>query len=256
MKRLTRAEVVYADERNLHIYEGPTGKELLTLCNPSGTLWEYPLVADVDGDDQAEIVLVGNDRWWGCSGTMGPGTGPTGIRVIGSKSGNWVRTRRIWNQHTYHVTNVNDDATIPAKELVNWKTKGLNNFRQNVQPRGMFDAPNAVAELEGSCTKPATLRARVKNIGLATLPAGVVVGFYEGDPAGMKTKIGSATTLTPILPGGTEIVDLKWDPAPAGYYTGGVGVFVIVGDTGTPTSIHECKTTDNTSTIFKNKCTG
>ncbi len=251
-----RAEVVYADERNLHVYEGPTGKELLTLCNPSGTLWEYPLVADVDGDDQAEIVLVGNDMWWGCSGSMGPGTGPTGIRVIGSKTGNWVRTRRIWNQHTYHVTNVNDDATIPKKELVNWKTKGLNNFRQNVQPRGMFDAPNAIAELEGSCTTPATLRAHIRNVGLATLPAGVVVGFYEGDPAGTKTKIGSATTTAPILPGGSDIVDLKWDPAPAGYYTGGVGVFVIVADDGTPTSIHECKTSDNTSKVFKNKCTG
>jgi hypothetical protein len=249
-----KAEVVYADEVSLHVYEGPTGKELLTLCNPSGTLWEYPLVADVDGDDQAEIVLVANDYGRGCAG--GAGTGPRGLRVIGSKSGNWVRTRRIWNQHTYHVTNVNDDATIPAKELVNWKTKGLNNFRQNVQPRGMFDAPNAIAELEGSCTMPATLRARVRNIGLATLPAGVVVGFYEGDPAGTKTKIGSATTAAPILPGGSETVDLKWDPAPAGYYTGGVGVFVIVADDGTPTSVHECKTTDNTSKVFKNKCTG
>jgi hypothetical protein len=83
-----------------------------------------------------------------------------------------------------------------------------------------------------------------------------VVGFYEGDPAGTKTKIGSATTTAPILPGGSDIVDLKWDPAPAGYYTGGVGVFVIVADDGTPTSIHECKTSDNTSKVFKNKCTG
>lgn len=251
-----KAEAVYADERNLHVFEGPTGKGLVTLCNPSGTLWEYPLVADVDGDDQAEIVLVGNDMWWGCSGTMGPSTGPTGLRVIGSKSGNWVRTRRIWNQHTYHVTNVNDDATIPAKELVNWKQKGLNNFRQNVQPRGAFDAPNAIVEVDGSCSTPVVLRARIRNIGVASLPAGVVVGFYEGDPAGMSTKIGTGKTAAAIPPGGFELVEITWDAAPTGYKTGSVGVYAKVADEGTPISVHECKTTDNLSKIFKNKCTG
>ena len=251
-----KAEVIYADERNLHVYEGPTGKELITLCNPSGTLWEYPLVADVDGDDQAEIVLVGNDMWWGCSGDKGPGTGPTGLRVIGSKSGNWVRTRRIWNQHTYHVTNINDNATVPAKEVVNWKQKGLNNFRQNVQPRGVFDAPNAIVEVDGSCATPVTLRARVRNIGVASLPSGVVVGFYEGDPAGMSTKIGTGKTTTSILPGGFELVEITWDAAPTGYKTGAIGVFAKVADEGTPISVHECKTNDNTSKVFKNKCTG
>jgi hypothetical protein len=250
-----KAEVVYADEHNLHVYEGSSGKELVTLCNPSGTLWEYPLVVDADGDDQAEIVLVGNDMWWGCGAGSAPSTGPTGLRLIGSKGGNWVRTRRIWNQHTYHVTNVNDDATIPKKETVNWKTKGLNNFRQNVQPRGLFDAPNAVADVEGTCGSKPTLRARVRNVGLASLPAGVVVGFYSGDPSA-KTKLGTATTKGPITPGGFEIVDFEWDSPPSGYFTGSVGIFVIVADDGTPTSVHQCKTSDDTSKVVKNKCTG
>jgi len=251
-----KAEVVYADERNLHVYDGKTKKELLTLCNPSGTLWEYPLVADVDGDDQAEIVLVANDMWWGCGAGLGAGTGPTGLRVIGSKSGSWVRTRRIWNQHTYHVTNVNDDATIPAKEVTNWKTKGLNNFRQNVQPKGLFDAPNAIVEVDGTCTTPPNIRGRVRNVGLTTLPAGVVVGFYTGDPAGTKTKIGSGKTTGAILPGGFEDVVIKWDPAPGGYFTGSIGVFAIVDDDPTPHTWHECKTNDNTSNVYKKKCAG
>lgn len=102
---------------------------------------------------------------------------------------------------------------------------------------------------------PATLRARVRNIGVASLPAGVVVGFYEGDPAGMSTKIGNAKTVSPISPGGFELVEIKWDPAPSGYYTGSVGVFAKVADEGTPVSVHECKTNDNTSKVFKNKCT-
>jgi len=251
-----KAEVVYADERNLHVYEGKGGADVITLCNPSGTLWEYPLVADVDGDDQAEIVLISNDYAWGCGAGTAAGTGPAGLRVIGSKSGSWVRTRRIWNQHTYHVTNVNDDATIPAKEAVNWKTKGLNNFRQNVQPRGLFDAPNAIVEVDGTCTTPPSIRAHVRNVGLTTLPAGVVVGFYTGDPAGTKTKIGSGTTGFAILPGGFEDVVIKWDPAPTGYFTGSIGVFAIVDDDPTPHTWHECKTNDNTSNLYKKKCAG
>ena len=56
-------------------------------------------------------------------------------------SNNWVRTRRIWNQHTYHVTNVTEDGQIPRHEAPNWLDPGLNNFRQNVQTDGLFDAP-------------------------------------------------------------------------------------------------------------------
>jgi hypothetical protein len=45
-----KAEVVYADELYMRIYDGTTGDVLLQVCNTSGTLHEYPLVADVDND--------------------------------------------------------------------------------------------------------------------------------------------------------------------------------------------------------------
>lgn len=247
------AKAVYADERNLHVYDGKTGKELVTLCNPSGTLWEYPLVADVDGDDQAEIVLVANDMWWGCGAGLAAGTGPTGMRVLGSKSGSWVKTRRIWNEHTYHVTNVNDDATIPKKEVPNWSVKGLDDFRQNVQPKGQFDAPDAIVEVEGNCANPATLIGRVRNIGQATLPGGVVVGFYSGDPKAAKTKLGSATTKSAIAPGGFEDVSIKWTATPD-YLGGSLGIFAVVDDGSPPHAWHECKTDNDTSAVFHAKC--
>ena len=40
-----RAEVVYADEINLHIYDGSTGDDLFETCNTNGTLVEYPVIA-------------------------------------------------------------------------------------------------------------------------------------------------------------------------------------------------------------------
>jgi hypothetical protein len=56
------AEVLYNDECFLHIYDGTTGQELLNPVLPSSsrTAAEYPLVADVDGDGNAEIVVISN----------------------------------------------------------------------------------------------------------------------------------------------------------------------------------------------------
>ena len=44
-----KAEVVYNDEWHLWMYDGTTGNNLIpSTCSTTGTLWEYPLVADVD----------------------------------------------------------------------------------------------------------------------------------------------------------------------------------------------------------------
>jgi hypothetical protein len=43
----------------------------------------------------------------------------------------WVPTRRIWNQHAYHVTNVREDGTIPQFEKPHCEY--LNTFRTQIQ---------------------------------------------------------------------------------------------------------------------------
>ena len=43
----------------------------------------------------------------------------------------WVPSRRIWNQHSYHVSNVLEDGTIPQIEPHHWED--LNTFRTNAQ---------------------------------------------------------------------------------------------------------------------------
>jgi len=84
-----------------------------------------PVVADVDGDGAAEIV-VGN------YGTKVGDWPIYALYVFEAMTGDWAPTRPVWNQHTYHVTNVNLDGTIPAVEQINWLTPGLNNWRCNV----------------------------------------------------------------------------------------------------------------------------
>ncbi len=113
------AEVVYADEHTLWIYDGATGAtEMEQVGHASGTLMEYPLIADVDNDGSTEIIVASNN--YGFSGW-------NGITVIGDSSDSWAPARPIWNQYAYHITNVNNDGTIPTVQTKNWLT--WNNFR-------------------------------------------------------------------------------------------------------------------------------
>ena len=52
-----KAEAVYADECFLRVYNGTNGEVLFSTPRTSGTWYENPVVADVDRDDHAEIVV-------------------------------------------------------------------------------------------------------------------------------------------------------------------------------------------------------
>ncbi len=253
------AEVLYSDEERLRVYAGTTGNVVWSTCNTTGTLEEYPLVADVDVDGHADIVVVSNAY---ASGTPeyqcndGTNIAQAGVRVFSDPSSAWVRTRSLWNEHPYHVTNVADDGTLPAQELPNWTQPGLNNFRQNKQPGGEFAAPDAIVSIGAACGTPFGLVATVRNIGEAALPAGVVVGFYAGKSPG-GTKLGSLSTLQPLYSAESESLVLSLPNPPAGVATGSTPVYAVADDTTTPhPSWHECRTDNNASADVGVGCSG
>ena len=57
-----RAEVVYADQCYLRIMEGVSGATLFSVPRSSITRFDYPVIADVDGDGHTEIVTAQNDH--------------------------------------------------------------------------------------------------------------------------------------------------------------------------------------------------
>ncbi len=90
------AEVVYADEVHFRVFNGKTGAILFSDNSfRSHTRIEMPVIADVDRDGSAEIV-IGENSWSG---------GKPGLEVWHDAADLWVRTRRIWNQHGYYITN-------------------------------------------------------------------------------------------------------------------------------------------------------
>jgi hypothetical protein len=118
------AQAMYADEMNMFVFDGG-GNVLLQISRKSGTLSEYPVVADIDNDGSAEILVVSNNHLGG---------GDPCIQAIRDVQDRWIQARRIWNQHSYHVSNVREDGTIPQFEPKSWE--GLNTFRTNAQIEG------------------------------------------------------------------------------------------------------------------------
>lgn len=190
-----RAEVVYADEHTLRLYRGSDGAVLFATANSSGTLLELPVLVDVDNDDHADLLVVANNYAWGSQ---------TGIRVFSNSDNAWVNTRRLWNQHSYHVTNVNDDASIPRHEVPSWQQH--NTYRLNTlsgqNPRARADLSVGALEIVDHGTgQSLSLRVRVGNGGELTPALPITVAWYQGPPASGGVALG--TVVLPPLPAGS-----------------------------------------------------
>jgi len=292
-----RAEAVYGDECFLRVYDGASGAVLFSQARSSCTWYENPVIADLDGDFNAEIVIGDNyncgsaESGVDCSNpAIGPGLGPRntdplfaglrctdgadcvsgvcdtgfcrctadtdccvgagcdraafvcevppagtpgtgntcrasrpigtlGIRVYRDAADNWVNSRRIWNQHAYFVTNIDEDGVVPHTSSMadNWLDTDLNNFRQNV----VGDAiPGASPDLTTSgnplvCDEDgARLTARVCNRGTEPVGSGVSVGFYIGDPDAGGVRICVGASVGNLTPGMCESVECPWPEAP------------------------------------------
>lgn len=238
-------EVVTHDDCNIVVFDGKAGKRLLELRAPHNTWSEFVSIADVDGDGAADLLFTANDSYHKKNPTYCPypvNELRHGVFVYSDPERRWVGTRSIWNQESYHITNVRADGTLPKPEIASYGPGGYNNYRVSYQGKGVFNAPDLAVDLEVSqigCPTQLTVRARVRNAGSLGVAAGVAVSFYAGTNA-LGPKLGQGITTKPLLPGASDVVEILLDVADlAG------GVYAEVDGTST---VRECDETNNGAT--------
>ncbi|CAM4243462.1 choice-of-anchor A family protein [Pseudoalteromonas ostreae] len=115
-------EIVNIDETGLNVFSASENKLIYKSPQSSGTIWEYPIIVDLDGDGSGEIISVSNKLFLpdGAIGT-------NGISVKTSGSCKWSPATRIWNQHSYSGSNINQNGSLPLQPVNSWEK--TNTFR-------------------------------------------------------------------------------------------------------------------------------
>ncbi|HHO51434.1 MAG TPA: VCBS repeat-containing protein [Deltaproteobacteria bacterium] len=98
-------EVAHIDEVKVTVFDGATGAvSFLTRDHASNTMFDYPVIADVDADGDAEIIVCHN----GYSSVLS---------VYGDVNSSWAPARKVWNQHAYGISNIEDDLSVPIEAV-------------------------------------------------------------------------------------------------------------------------------------------
>jgi hypothetical protein len=320
------AEAIFADECFVRVYDGASGEVLFSQQRSSCTWNENPVVADVDGDFNSELIVGSNlhcdggsgtgrtcdgldardtdpqfpgircETWEDCESQVcqsgfcrcetdgdccegpdcassglvctappagTPGLGNTcraahnapsvGVRVYRDALDRWVGSRRIWNQHAYNVTNVNEDGTIPRTSAVqeNWLDEGLNNFRENTQGDvPALAAPDLTINVRGSAVycDPAfgtfRLNVDVCNRGTEPVDAGVPVSYRNGSASDLAPEICREHTQSILLAGACETVSCAWLDPPS--EPPGVDIWIVPDPDG---AVLECLELNNLGVV-------
>ena len=238
------SEIIYRDEIDLYIVDGTTGQPLNgflsgTFCS-SNTQAEYPIVADIDGDGETEIVVScgceenfiinGDEVELNTSSTRSCGY----IRSYKASGDNyWVPARSVWNQTLYFNVNINDNLTIPNfaqphhlsfSQICNDPsaptTFPLNKFL-NQSPRISFcgqlafPAPRLDFYDDGVTINPPVcpdnqfrVRLQFVNNGDQAISEDIPIAFYADNPAvsyGNSDESPYLETINLNIPGGVQI---------------------------------------------------
>ncbi len=268
-------EIVYRDQDNLRIINGSgrshrTGHDTIPFYNLytksmyAGTWKEYPVVADVNNDGRAEIVVCGK---------TGSGLGWVGgqLMTIGGIHP-WAPARPVWNQYMYNVTNINRDLTVPFPPFHNATAftdpngvvrRPFNNFLQQATTLDQYGRPfmslanlaiagEPVLELGSEVL---SLEIDVCNTGETTFPAPIFFSVYTATGQLVLTEAQSQS----LQPGECVTVTLSISQDILKHFDNPYPLRIIVNDNGEGTAQYgglqaECDTSDNTFHIDGRPC--
>lgn len=227
-------EILFADQSTMKIFDGATGATLYTYpYHASGTVFEYPSVADIDADGHAEIVFVAN----------GFGSSGAGLTAIEHSGSGWPASGTTWNVHDFAITNINPDGSVPEYPEASWLKYNVYRARVAVDDPSTPDLAVSITDVcVYDCTYgPAAIAIQATNYGGADVNAGALVAIYAETSRGPEfiTTVG-----LPAIAAGTRVagIEVSIDPT----LLGDLGFRAVVDDDGTGISdIAECDETNN-----------
>mgnify|MGYP002825012164 CR=1 FL=1 len=176
-------EVMFADETHFRIYDGAAGTiHYESGAHTSGTVFEYPTIADVDADGSTEVVIASN--------TFGAG-GWAGITVFGHAGSGWAESGPTWPVHDFCVTNINPDGTVPVSPPTPWSVHNVFRARPVVDDVSLDLGVEIVDACASSCMAGiGILAVEVQVWNAGGLPAsGTIPVSLWADNAGVLTLI-------------------------------------------------------------------
>lgn len=227
-------ELFYADEEDFYIFDGATGAVRYT--NPdhnSETLWEYPVIADVDGDGSAEVVLASSYTW--PVGTW------KGITVLGHVTDGWAAAGPTWATHDFAVTNLDPDGHVPSPPEPSWQVYNVFRARPQEDGSGIADLVVGITDIcVMDCTYgPVRVAIQATNQGARDVEAGQLVNVYALENDGTERLVDTVTL--PAIPAGSHLDGIELALAPTD--VGPQGFEVRIDEAG---DVWECDETNNT----------
>lgn len=184
-------------------------------------------------------------------------SGTWGLWALGDQQARWVQTLPQWNEHSYHVTEVDQDGrAVPDWGPGNNNWEIYNNLRQNVQGYAPLNLPDLQIfsfVASGSLCPDILLNARVVNRGRAGVPAGVPIVFYVLDPFSVWQPIATVPLPYALLPGLGADVSTTFVPGNSGTFD-----FRVEANPQNPPSggpIAECDGNNNLDNLVAFTCT-
>lgn len=153
-------EVLYADERRFTIRDGRTGEVRFEESrHGSLTSVEYPVVADVDGDGAAEILLASSSGTW------------RGVTVLGHAGEGWPSTGSTWSAHDHPQSGSDAHGVLPGPDAVTWLEHGLVRARPATSPEPLRARLRPAEACVTTCERGAVASRsfRIDNLGTEAL---------------------------------------------------------------------------------------
>jgi len=239
-------ELLHADQHTFFIFDGATGDVLYRdERHTSTTVFEFPVVADVDRDGSADIVIASN--------TNDERPGWAGITVFEHAERKWARSGATWGIHDFAVTNQNGDGSVPQGGVPPWQVHNVFRARPTVDSEALPNLDVRIVDLcVGDCARgPVRVGYVVTNRGGVAVRPGTALALYIVDG---RERIHYTTEYLPAIPPGESLAGREIQLPPAVLRD---SLLLVVDDDGSGRGrVEECREDDNLAPYERFICDG